>query len=210
MRAFSRLNSCRGGYLCSQAMHPICFWFGCLFCFASKILFHARVWLYSHMFLSYLFCPWCVYSDVLTAWYFLSYVAVEQELRFLHTGASGCQRHTSTTCLCLRRSSHTRCVRGSWHRSLQRSILLEAQCKLNPSPGPPAPVRLSMVAPCRACVEPLNSLSFTSDMCWEVGSTGHSQQDLFQPLIWSSGVISSTHGSDWTEQEVSLHGEVSG
>lgn len=168
VRAFSRLRSCRSGYLLSQSMLPICFWFGCLFCVPSKILFHSGVWLYSHMFLSYLFCPWCVYSNVLTAWYFLPYVMVKRELCFLHAGAGGCQRHTSTACSCSRRSSHTRCVRDSCpqrHRRLHRSILLEAQCKMIPSPGPPSLARLSVAGPCRACVEPVNEVSSVQVVC---------------------------------------------
>lgn len=60
------------------AVHPMCFWFGSLFFVSSKILFRIGVWLYSHMFLSYLFCPWYVYPNVTTVWYFLPYVVVKR------------------------------------------------------------------------------------------------------------------------------------
>lgn len=90
--------------------------------------------------------------------------------------ASGCQRHNSTKPSCPRRSSHTRSVRGSCPRR-QRSILLEAQCKQNPFPGPPSPARLSIGAPSRACVQTVNRVSTVLVVCAGMGSAGHSQQD---------------------------------
>lgn len=139
---------------------------------------------------------------------------MKRELCFLHAGAGGCQRHTSTTCSCSRRGSHTRCVRDSCpqrHRRLQRSILLEAQCKMIPSPRTP----LSGQAERGRTGQSMHgaseqSLNSTSGVCRNMGSAGHSQQDLFQPPIWSSGVIPSTHSSDRTEQEDCSQGEVSG
>lgn len=93
---------------------------------------------------------------------------MKRELCFLHVGTSGCQRHTSTACSCSRRSSHARCVRGSCpqrHRRLQRSVLLEVQCKSNPPPGLSSAVRLSTVAPCGACMEPLTRVSTVLMVC---------------------------------------------
>lgn len=82
--------------------------------------------------------------------------------------ASGCHRHTSTACSCPRRSSHTRSVRGSCprrHRRCQRSILLEAQRKWNPSPGAPSLARVSTGAPCEHSEWSINN---TSGVCWDV------------------------------------------
>lgn len=123
--------------------------------------------------------------------------------------ASECHRHTFTGCSCPRRSSHTRSVRGSCprrHRRCQRSILLEAQCKWNPSPGAPSLARVSTGAPCEHSEWSINN---TSGVCWDVICWPFPAGSIL-PLIQSSGVILSTHSSNWTEQEDCSQDEVSG
>lgn len=144
------------------------------------------------MFLSYLFCPWCVYFNVLAAWYSLPYVTVKWELCFLRVGASGCQRHGSTTCSHSGRSSHAKCVRGSCpqrNRRLQKPVLLEAWCKLKTNPGLASSATLSAVSSCGACVQ---SPSGTRGVCWVLGSDGVPQGSLFQSQVQSSSHVKHT------------------
>lgn len=108
------------------------FLFRSLFCVPSKILFLTGVWLHSNVLISYLLCPKCVYSDVLSMWCFLPNAAVQWELCLL----CGCQcvpeAHFHYVFVPEEKLTHQKCVRGSCprrHRRCQRSRLLEAQCK---------------------------------------------------------------------------------